>query len=156
MRGHHRRLVHLVDPASPPAPEVTLPLVPSILAGVVLLAAAIAAVPTLWRALRAAARVPSILEGVAAEFSPNGGHSLRDSIDRLSEAADRQASAFETHMATDEQFVDYAHARFHKVMNDQQKIWLLLTLPREERDEFARELLRRRATDPPTDPQEQR
>lgn len=42
------------------------------------------ALPFIWRFVKAAARVPFIAEAILHEFSPNGGGSLRDSIDGLS------------------------------------------------------------------------
>lgn len=53
-----------------------------------LVAGAIAAFPVFWRAVKVAARAPFIIEGMAREFSPNGGSSLRDGIDRLGHRLD--------------------------------------------------------------------
>lgn len=54
--------------------------VAGVLAGIVLLGAAL---PAAWRFLRAAAKVPVVLDRITAEFAADGNGSMRTAIDRL-------------------------------------------------------------------------
>ncbi len=126
-----------------------------LLGAVAVVGAAAAAVPVIWRAIRAMAKVPGILDGVAAEFTPNGGSSLKDGINRLASAAEQQTKAFNEHIEKDENFQQltrefevYTHTRFHDLINQQTKMEILLTMPRSEREDFAETLLKQRADDP--------
>lgn len=66
---------------------MTWDVVAAILGFVVLLGAAVKAIPALWTFTRAAARVPLTMEAILTEFSPNGGGSMRDSINTLKDDA---------------------------------------------------------------------
>ena len=60
-----------------------------------ILGAGVSAFPAIWRFLKAAARVPFVIEGVAAEFSPNGGGSLKDSIEGINQVIAERTAVFE-------------------------------------------------------------
>ncbi len=105
-----------------------LTVVGSILAGVVLLGAAVKSLPSVWAFTKATAKAPVILERMYAEFAPNGGGSLRDAIDRLtadlsgvldwqsSHAEDdiRQLAELASH---DVEMSEYLHKRMHELLN---------------------------------------
>lgn len=55
----------------------------AILGGIILLGGAVKAMPAVWSFVKAAAKGPTILERMYAEFSPNSGTSLRDAVNRL-------------------------------------------------------------------------
>lgn len=59
---------------------MTWPEIAGVLAAITLTGVAL---PTFWRFVIAAARVPLIIEKVHAEFTSNGGGSMRDSINDL-------------------------------------------------------------------------
>lgn len=59
------------------------PAVAVILGATALLGAAVTALPPIWRFVKAAAKVPQVVEGILDEFTPNGGGTLRDGLDRL-------------------------------------------------------------------------
>lgn len=63
--------------------------------GLAAAAAAIKALPTIWQFIKAIANAPFVIESVAKEFSPNGGGSLRDAIDRMEDK-------FDAHVERDE------------------------------------------------------
>lgn len=54
-----------------------------VLASVALTGGAITALPPIFRFVKAVGQMPGVLERVVYEFSPNHGHSLRDSVDRI-------------------------------------------------------------------------
>lgn len=70
---------------------MTLAATGAILAGLVLAAAAIKALPTIWRFLVAAGQAPLVIQRVAQEFSPNGGGSMRDAFDRMEQRFEEHA-----------------------------------------------------------------
>lgn len=55
----------------------------AVLAGVVLFGAALKALPSIWAFIKAAAKVPTVVESILYEFSPNGGGSMRDAVNKL-------------------------------------------------------------------------
>lgn len=54
-----------------------------VLAGVFLLGKLRDELPKAWSFVVAAAKVPTVLEQIVHEFSPNSGSSMRDSLNRL-------------------------------------------------------------------------
>jgi len=73
--------------------------VAAVLAGIILLGGAIKALPTIWSFIKAAAKVPIVVESVAAEFSPNGGSSLRDAVNRIEHQHGERLTAIEKRLA---------------------------------------------------------
>lgn len=62
---------------------MTSTLAATVLGGVILLGAALKALPPVWSFVKALAKMPLTLEAVFHEFSPNNGGSMRDAVDRL-------------------------------------------------------------------------
>lgn len=109
----------------------------AILAGFVLLGAAVAAAPKVWAFVKAVGRSPIVLERMYAEFSPNGGGSLRDAVDRVEDKVHSILEWQDDHSADDTvQFTQvrenasatdaYVHQRMHDVLNELTKINLRL------------------------------
>jgi hypothetical protein len=105
----------------------TLGVVGGILGGIILLAGAIKALPTVWEFVKALARVPLTVERMHAEFSPNGGGSLRDAIDRVNADLSSVIEWQATHTEDDNQRLaaltehdiemsEYLHRRMHDVL----------------------------------------
>lgn len=58
---------------------------PPFIIGIIAFGAFASALPPVWRFVRATAKVPSMIESIVHEFSPNSGSSMRDAINRLCE-----------------------------------------------------------------------
>lgn len=97
------------------------------LAGIILLAAAIKALPVVWGFVKAVGRAPIVLERMYEEFSPNGGGSLRDSVDRIEAQQSQILEWQDSHLADDlKQFASvravtealdaYTHKRNHDLI----------------------------------------
>lgn len=97
----------------------------AVLGGIILIAAAIAALPTIWRFVVGVCRAPLMLQAVADEFSPNGGGSLRDAIDRTEKNVERLSSTFAAHVVRDDKFEEYVHTRMHELVGE---LFVLKTL----------------------------
>lgn len=67
----------------------------------ILIAGGIKALPTIWQFVVAAGQAPLVIQNVAKEFSPNGGGSMRDAINRIENRVDEH----------DQKLVDLADLR---------------------------------------------
>lgn len=54
-----------------------------VVGGVLLLAALSKAVPRAWTSIKVMAKLPLIIDGIAKEFSPNSGATMKDQINRV-------------------------------------------------------------------------
>ena len=106
----------------------TLGILGAILGGIILLAGAIKALPTVWSFVKAVGRAPIVLERIHEEFSPNGGGSMRDAIDRQGDALAGVLEWQAEHAADDvarladlaqhdAEMTEYLHRRVHDLLN---------------------------------------
>lgn len=65
-----------------------------VLGGIILLGGAVKAAPAVWQFVKAAGRAPIVLERLYVEFSPNGGGTMRDAMDRLETSVARLEARF--------------------------------------------------------------
>lgn len=54
-----------------------------VVGGIILLATLSKAVPRAWTSVKTLARLPLIIDGIAKEFSPNSGTTMKDQINRV-------------------------------------------------------------------------
>lgn len=106
-----------------------LGVVGTVLAGIILLGGAVKAWPAVWGFVKAVGRTPLLVERVYAEFTPNGGGSLRDAVDRLEDQQGQMLQWQADHVADDlRQFGsiredaktldEYVHRRMHDILGE--------------------------------------